>query len=513
MLNFRYEMSSTTTASPPTSINRIRSARATAEPRIEPHVMRVAIVVILGAIMSVLDTTIVNVALHDLSIDLHATLGGIQWVITGYLLSLAAVIPVTGWAVRRYSARRLYLIALVVFTLGSALCALAANTGELIAFRILQGVGGGMLTPIGQMILVKAAGPRNLPKVMSLIGVPIVLAPVFGPTLGGLLLQSVGWQWIFMINVPVGALALFMAWRLLPHDDAGSSQAGRLDVIGLGLAAAGVVGLTYGLSASETAGTLASSSVLGPALAGLGLLAAFVVRSQRIAHPLLDLKLFANPAFRAASIVTFCLGAALFGAMILMPLYFQTIRGEDAITTGLLLIPQGIGGGLGMFLSGRLTSRLGAGRTSLLGGLILAAATIPFVLVTDTTPFAVIGGAMLFRGIGVGLAIMPAMTAAFSVLSREQVNDASPQLTVLQRVGGSLGTALFAVVLQGQIKTAHTAAAAAAGFGHAYWWVMAVTLLALIPTLLLARIEHRAKADPAAIPVAITVEEPLLEAA
>ena len=186
-------------------------------------------------------------------------------------------------------------------------------------------------------------------------------------------------------------------------------------------------------------------------IAGLALLALFVLRSRRTEHPLLDLGLFANPAFRAASIVTFCLGAALFGAMILMPLYFQTVRGEDAIHTGLLLIPQGIGGGLGMFLSGRATERLGAGRTSLIGGLILAAATVPFVLVTATTPFSVIGVAMLVRGVGVGLAIMPAMTAAFSVLTREQVNDASPQLTVLQRVGGSLGTAIIAVVLQGHV--------------------------------------------------------------
>ena len=173
-------------------------------PRLEPHVKRVAIVVILGTIMSVLDTTIVNVALHDLSSDLNTSLSGIQWVITGYLLSLAAVIPITGWATRRFSARRLYLIALVVFTAGSALCGLAQTSQELIAFRVLQGVGGGMLTPIGQMILVKAAGPRNMPKVMSLIGVPIVLAPVFGPTLGGLLLQTIGWQWIFMVNVPGG---------------------------------------------------------------------------------------------------------------------------------------------------------------------------------------------------------------------------------------------------------------------------------------------------------------------
>jgi EmrB/QacA subfamily drug resistance transporter len=474
--------------------------------------MRVAIVIILGAIMSVLDTTIVNVALHDLSGDLHASLGGIQWVITGYLLSLAAVIPITGWAVRRFSARRLYLIALVVFTAGSGLCALATSSGELIAFRVIQGVGGGMLTPIGQMILVKAAGPRNMAKVMSVIGVPIVLAPVFGPTLGGLLLQSVGWQWIFLINVPIGALALTLAFRLLPHDESGSTQAGRLDVLGLVLAATGVVGITYGLSESETAGSLIASSVLFPCLAGLVLLALFVIRSRRIERPLLDLSLFANPAFRAASIVTFCLGAALFGAMILMPLYFQTVRGEDAISTGLLLIPQGIGGGFGMVLSGRLTQRMGAGRTSLLGGVILAVGTIPFVLVTATTPFGLIGGAMLVRGLGVGLAIMPAMTAAFSVLSREQVNDASPQLTVLQRVGGSLGTAIIAVVLEGQTRHVHTAAAAAAGFGHTYGWVMGATLIGLLPTLLLARIEKRAKTQQDTSVITPT-SEALLEAA
>jgi EmrB/QacA subfamily drug resistance transporter len=369
-----------------------------------------------------------------------------------------------------------------------------------------------MLTPIGQMILVKAAGPRNLPKVMSVIGVPIVLAPVFGPTLGGLLLQTVGWEWIFLINVPVGMIAFAAGWRLLPRDAAGSHEAGALDLIGLGLAAAGVVGLTYGLSQSESAGSLTAASVLVPALAGLALLGLFVVRSRRLERPLLDLRLFANPAFRAASIVTFCLGAALFGAMILMPLYFQTIRGEDAVTTGLLLIPQGVGGAVGMALSGRLTQGLGAGRTSVLGGAILALATIPFVAVTATTAFIVIGAAMLVRGIGVGLAIMPAMTAAFSVLSPEQVNDASPQLTVLQRVGGSLGTAIIAVVLEGQTQHVHTAAAAAVGFAHTYVWVMGVTLVALLPALLLARIERRAKAEERPS-VRIRADQPMLEAA
>jgi EmrB/QacA subfamily drug resistance transporter len=466
---------------------------------IEPHVLRVASVVVLGIIMSVLDTTIVNVALHDLSGDLHASIASIQWVITGYLLALAAIIPVTGWAVRRYSARRLYMIALAVFTAGSALCAVAQTSTELIAFRVLQGVGGGMLMPIGQMILVKAAGPRNLAKVMSFIGVPIVLAPVFGPTLGGLLLQTVGWRWIFLINAPVGALAFALGLRLLPHEEAGAEHAGRLDALGLGLAAAGVVGITYGLSKSEAAGSLTASSVLMPVLAGLVLLALFMIRSRRVERPLLDLTLFRNPAFRAASVVTFCLGAALFGAMILLPLYFQTVRGQDAIQTGLLLIPQGIGGGIGMFLSGRSTERLGAGRTSLIGTVILIVATIPFVLVSATTSFAVLGAAMLVRGVGVGLAIMPAMTAAFSVLGPEQVNDASPQLTVLQRVGGSLGTAIIAVVLEGQVKHSHAAAAAAAGFAHTYWWVMGVSVLALVPTLLLARIERSSRTARGAV--------------
>jgi EmrB/QacA subfamily drug resistance transporter len=491
-------------------------------PRIEPHVLRVAVVVILGIIMSVLDTTIVNVALHDLSHDLSTSLAGIQWVITGYLLSLAAVIPVTGWAVRRYSARRLYMIALVVFTAGSALCGLAQTSQELIAFRVIQGIGGGMLTPIGQMILVKAAGPRNLPKVMSLVGVPIVLAPVFGPTLGGLLLQTVGWQWIFEVNVPVGALALVLALRLLPRDEAaGSAEAGRLDVIGLMLAAAGVVGVTYGLSESEAAGSLTSGRVLVPVLVGLALLAAFVMRSRRIERPVLDLSLFRNRAYTAASIVTFCLGAALFGAMILLPLYFQEVLGDSALKTGLLLIPQGVGGGIGMFLSGRATERFGAGRTALFGGLLMAAATIPFVVVTATTPYLVLAVAMIVRGVGMGFSMMPSMTAAFSVLTREQVNDASPQLTVLQRVGGSLGTAIIAVVLQGNLSHIvpgpHALAHAATGFGHTYWWVMGATLIALVPTALLARIERRSAESPgleaAPFSEAEAVDERVLETA
>ncbi|HEV7750542.1 MAG TPA: DHA2 family efflux MFS transporter permease subunit [Baekduia sp.] len=468
------------------------SSSALPAPRIEPHVWRIAIVVILGAIMSVLDTTIVNIALDDLSKDLHSSLDSIQWVITGYLLALAAVIPITGWAARRFGARRLYLISLVLFTIGSALCGLAWSSGSLVAFRVLQGVGGGMLLPIGQIVLVKAAGPRNLPRVMSAIGVPIILAPVFGPTLGGLLLEHAGWQWIFLVNVPVGILAVAVALRMLPRDE--PEEAGSLDAIGLGLVATGLVGLTYGLAQSGSAGSLTAPSVLVPGLLGVVLIAAFVLRALRIPAPLLDVRLYADRAFAAASVTTFCLGAALFGAMILMPLYFQTVRGESAVTTGLLLMPQGIGAAIAMRMSARATERWGGGLTALGGGLVTVVATVPFVLIGGGTSYWLIGAAMVFRGFGIGMSMMPAMTAAFAVLRPDQISHASPQLNVLQRVGGSMGTAILSVVLGNHLASASPGADGAAGaFGTTYWWVLGVTAIALVPTAILAIVERRAR--------------------
>jgi EmrB/QacA subfamily drug resistance transporter len=475
------------------------SSSDSAPTRIEPHVRRIAVVVVLGAIMSVLDTTIVNVALNDLSVDLNASLATIQWVVTGYMLALAAVIPITGWAAKRFGSRRLYLIALVAFTVGSGLCGLAWSAESLIAFRVLQGIGGGMLMPIGQTVLVRAAGPRNLPRVMSAIGVPIILAPVFGPTIGGLLLEHAGWQWIFLVNVPIGVVAVAVASRLLPRDE--PEQAGQLDAIGLGLVAPGLVAITYGLAESGSAGSLMASEVLIPVLIGLALVGAFVWRALRIPNPLLDLRLYANRAFSAASLATFCLGAALFGGMILMPLYFQTVRDESAVATGLLLAPQGVGAAFAMFLSGRATERFGGGLTALFGGALTVVATVPFLLLGADTSYVLIGAAMVFRGFGIGMSMMPAMTAAFTVLRPDQISHASPQLNVLQRVGGSMGTAILTVVLQRGLHDAGpdpSPAAMAEAFASTYWWVTGVTAAALVPTVMLALIERKARRQPPA---------------
>src|SRR6478609_6866733 len=326
---------------------RMNATSAAADPVVIPrHVKRIAVVVILGAIMSVLDTTIVNVALQSLSVDLHAPLDQVQWVVTGYLLAIAAVLPITGWAANRFGARRVYMTSIVLFTIGSLLCGFAWNIESLIFFRVLQGIGGGLVLPVGQIILVKAAGPRALPRLMSMIGVPIILAPVFGPTIGGLLIEHAGWEWIFFVNIPIGILAVALGRRLLPADE--PEHAGKLDALGLSLIATGLVGFTYGLAETGTTGTIASPHVLVPLIGGIALVATFLIRSLRIPEPLLDIRLFSNRAFAAAAFTTFCLGAALFGAMILMPLYFQTVRGQDAVHTGLLLMPQGVGAAFAM---------------------------------------------------------------------------------------------------------------------------------------------------------------------
>jgi len=487
-------------------------SRKPASDRIDPHVKRIAIVIVLGSIMSILDTTIVNIALDTLSKDLHSSFSSIQWVVSAYLLALGAVIPLTGWAVRRFGAFRIYMQALILFTVGSALCAMASSTAELIFFRALQGIGGGMMLPTGFVLLVRASGPDNLPKVMSAIGVPMVLAPIFGPTLGGFLLQSVSWHAIFMINVPIGIVTALVALRLLPRGGAEKERAGRLDWQGLILAAVGTVGVTYGLSQSATARSFTSRSVVLPIMVGLVLLVAFVVRARRAKNPLLDMKLYKIRAYSAATVVMFCLGAALFGAMILLPLYFQVARGQDAIHTGLFLIPQGIGAAIGMRRSARATSRFGAGLTSLCGGIIMVAATTPFLFVGATTPYALIAVPMAVRGIGIGLAFMPAFTAAFATLNHDQVADASPQMNVIQRVGGSLGTAMVAVILQSKLthlaKPA-SASATAGAFAATYWWVMALTIVGLIPAVVLWRVERQARALGLESPV---TEQALIEA-
>jgi EmrB/QacA subfamily drug resistance transporter len=464
---------------------------ATSTDRIDAYVWRISAVVIVGSIMSILDTTIVNVALDTLSRELHSTIAQIQWVVTGYMLSLAAVIPITGWAARRFGAKRVYIVSLILFTLGSALCGLATSTTELIAFRVIQGLGGGMILPIGQLMMAEAAGPKRMGRVMSIVAVPAMLAPILGPTLGGLILDNMSWRWIFYVNVPIGVIAVIAALRILPSVK--PQPAGALDYRGLALMATGLPLLTYGLAEIGAIGTFTTSKVIVPIALGLMLIAAFVFHALRIQNPLLDLRLYRRPTFASASIAMFCLGAALFGGMILLPLYWQGIRHEDVVDTGLLTAPQGLGMALIMPLAGKLSDRLGGGPLALFGVTLTTFATIPFALIGAHTSIAYLSIAMFVRGIGIGFAFMPAMAAAFAALDRTELAHATPQMNVLQRVGGSIGTAVLAVILQRALEGAHTLNAKAAAFGTAFWASAGLTALAIVPCIVLTLAEREAR--------------------
>jgi EmrB/QacA subfamily drug resistance transporter len=470
------------------------SADSTA--RIDAYVWRISAVVIVGSIMSILDTTIVNVALDTLSRELHSTIAQIQWVVTGYMLSLAAVIPITGWAARRFGAKRVYIVSLVLFTLGSALCGLATTTTELIVFRVIQGLGGGMILPIGQLMMAEAAGPKRMGRVMSIVAVPAMLAPILGPTIGGLILDNMSWRWIFYVNVPIGVVAVIAALRILPTVK--PQPAGSLDYRGLALMATGLPLLTYGLAEIGTKETFTTTTVVVPILLGLALIAAFVLHALRIDNPLLDLRLYRKPTFSSASIAMFCLGAALFGGMILLPLYWQGIRHEDVVDTGLLTAPQGLGMAVIMPLTGRLSDRLGGGPLALFGVILTTLATIPFGMIGAHTSIVYLSVAMFVRGIGIGFAFMPAMAAAFAALDRTELAHATPQMNVLQRVGGSIGTAVLAVILQRALEGAHSLNAQAAAYGTAFWASAGLTALAIAPCIILTRAERRARAAKAA---------------
>lgn len=455
--------------------------------RIDPAVWAVVLVVILGGILVILDTTIVNVALEPLTKELHTDLRHIQWVVTAYLLAIAVVIPLTGWAARRYSSKRIYVASMVMFTIGSAMCGLASSAGQLILFRTIQGLGGGAIPPIGQMILVKVSGPKNLPRVMATYGVPTILAPIFGPTIGGLLIQHASWRWIFFVNVPIGIIAVVAGMRRLPSEPA--ERVPRFDILSLAFVVSGLVAITYGLSQLQSAYDDASS--YGLVALSVLLLAAFVIRSYRIPNPMLDMRVYSSRLFSGAAIATFFLGGALVGNSILMPIYLQAVRGQDALGAGLLVAPRGMGAALGTWLSGRMMSRYGTGSTALIGTAGVLVFTLPFIGLTATSSYTYIIGVGLVQGCAIGISIMPSMTAGYRALPEARIPDATPQLNILQRIGSSIAVAILIGILTNGLKGTSSAADRAGAFSTTYVWLVLVSVPAVIAAGMLAALERR----------------------
>jgi len=457
--------------------------RAEGDERLTPQVRNALLALIVGGIAAILDSTMVTLALHTLVVRLHSTDGTIQWVTTGYLLAMAVAIPVTGWAESRWGGQRVWMAALVVFVVGSVLCALSWNDVSLIGFRVLQGFAAGLIFPLMQTLGIKAAGGRAGPSLIATVSLPLALGPILGPVIGGVILNWLSWRWLFLVNVPVIAVGLVLAWRLLPPDrpDPGAGRP-RLDVIGLALLAPALAGILLGLSNLSEDGGIGHAGVLVPLLAGIALLGAFTAWALRASdrQPIVDVRLLRLRSLGTASTVLFTAGAAMYAGMFLLPLYYQQLHGETVLHAGLLLIPQGVGSLAARFAVGKLVARLGARLVTIASFLIAAVTTVPFAFAGPHTSLWPLGAVLVIRGFGIGAVLVPPMSVAYQDVPLAGVPHATMNTRIAQQVGASFGIAIVAVALQSLL--AHGATSA---FQGAFWWAIGITVAALIPALAL----------------------------
>lgn len=423
---------------------------------------------VLGAFAPILDTTMLTIAVHALVVDLHTDVATIQWVSTAYLLALVVSIPLCGWLDARLGGRRAWLAALVVFAAGSVLCAVSWSPASLVAFRTLQGAAAGVLMTNMQTIAVRAAGGGSVARVTAALGVPIALGPLIGPVLGGALLHWADWRWMFAINVPLCAAAVVAALRVLPDDAPAEGSAPPLDRTGLALLAPGIVLMFYGLA--ELAGTGASVGVLLAVGVGAALIAAFAVHALRVGDgALVRVRLLRVPTVAASTLAGLVAGGALMGTMFLLPLYWQTVRGDGALATALLLAPQAVGAFVPRFFVGGLVDRFGPRSVAAAAFAVMAVATVPFAFVTAGTNPVVLAVVLFVRGVGLGAVLVPILSSAYTGLSRDQFPHASMFTRGAQQLGGAVGVAAVAVILQAGL--AHAPAATAL---HPAFWVMVV---------------------------------------
>jgi len=414
-------------------------------------------VVLCGSIMTLLDATVVNVALPTLQSTFNSSsYNDISWVVSAYLLAQGAVIPVTGWITDRFGTKRVYLITLFLFTLASALCGFAWSLPALIVFRILQGIGGGMIMPIGMTIILRAVGPSQMGRVMGIFGVPMLLAPAIGPVLGGWLVQDFTWRLIFYINLPVGILALVAAYRYLRETP--FSHTMKLDWIGFLLGTPAVVTLMYAVDRSSTLGW-SSPLVVSLLLTAAVLFTLFVVRQRTAAEPLLHLELFRDRTFSWSIVLGFVIVTAMFGVMLLLPLYLQEVHGYDALHTGLLLMPQAATAAVFMPLGGYLTDRIGPRPVVMFGLVVLVAGGLLLAQLQVNSPTVLVVAALALRGMAMGFAMMPGMSAGLARVPAHLTSRASSITNTAQRVGSSIGIAILVTVLSAQVSTGAAQAA------------------------------------------------------
>jgi EmrB/QacA subfamily drug resistance transporter len=457
------------------------SAKPAAE-KLDPAVVKTPLILMVGGLAVIFDTTIVSVALHTLSVKLDTPVATIQWVSTGYLLALGIAVPLSTWALQRFGGKRLWIFSLGVFLIGSVGSSLAWDVGSLIGWRVVQGIGGGLMLPVMTTLIFQAAGGKSLGRLVTYVAMPALLGPILGPLIGGAILTHLSWRFMFWVNVPFCVIGILLAWRYLNIDAPASPGTGagkpRLDMPGLLLIAPGISLVLLGLANAGTAAGFAHLAVIIPLVAGVALLAAFTGYALRKSHPLVEVRLLARRSVGSASAVLFFSGFSLYGAMLLLPLYFQDVRGATALAAGVMLVPQGIGTLLSRTIAGSNIDRIGSRVIALAGFAIVAAATVPFALAGPHTSEWLLAVWMVIRGFGLGAVTMPVMVASYIGLDKQQIPHSSVLTRTASQIGGSFGSAVLAVILEVAIA-AHPAALTDA-FHVAFWWSAGFSAVAVL---------------------------------
>ena len=399
--------------------------------------------------MAMLDSTVANLAIDTISREFAAPLAGVQWIATSYLIALALSLPLTAWLARRFGSRRIWVAAILVFVAASVLCGISRGLTTLIVARCLQGLAAGLMVPVGQAVLSEAADRQQLGRLMGTVGFAVALGPALGPGLGGVLIDHLSWRWLFWINVPVGIAAAVAAKHVLPPSEA--LCADRLDITGLLLIGLGLPLVLYG-GAEIGASGVTTSSIFSLTL-GIALAFAFIIHARRSIAPLIDIRLFRRAGFAAAVFTASLTGAAMYGGLLLIPLFLQDDLNQSPTDAGLMLFVMGLGSAVILPIAGSLTDRFGALAVCLAGSVLLLLSTTallcPSMLALTLIPL------LFARGAGLALVQMPAMTAAYAAVVKNETSDAATIINIAQRLGGALGTITTVIVLEQAANTDH----------------------------------------------------------
>lgn len=458
-------------------------------PELEPipkNIMNIAWILVLGAIMPLLDSTMVNIAINHLSHDFSIGLDLIQWVITGYVLAMAISVPLAGWMVQRFNGKWLMIGANILFLAASIASGFSWSIHSLIIFRVVQGFSAGFIMTLVTTLCVETAGRERMGRLMSTIGIPTVLGPILGPVIGAVIVQFLSWRYIFFVNIPLGILAItLMIWKL--PDFTPANIKAKFDFIGIILLGTASAALIYGITKAAKSATFNNSTTIAYGVAGIAILAIYMIYAAlKKDQAILPLHLFKLKNFSAVMVGLFLAGIATNGPMLLLPLFFQNIKGFSVLNTGLILIPQGIGMLIARPLIGKLTDKWGARNVVLVSLALTIVGTIPFVFINEASSLFVVSLVLFVRGVGIGGITIPMMTDAYTGMVKQEIAQASIGTRLVQNIGGAFGSAVMATAvslsIQGKTPTIPVMTTA---YHNGFRLALVLSLVLVIPSLLL----------------------------